>query len=89
MDQKEIAKKAGTAAGNVIVNKSVISTAGLITILLIILKATDNIDISWLWCFAAYWLPIAIVLGFMGLIVIGAALIGIGILILDEYDKRH
>lgn len=84
MDNKEMVKKAGT----VIVNKSVISTAGLITILLIILKLTDNIEIGWLWCFAAYWLPLAIIFGIMLIIMVGALLIGVSIALYDEYDSR-
>jgi uncharacterized integral membrane protein len=79
MDNKKVVKQ----VKNVVVNKSVISTAGLITILLVILKVTDNIDISWIWVFAPYWLPMAIVIGFMGIIIVGALLIGIGIAIYE------
>lgn len=82
-------KKVISGAKQIIVNKSFVSTAGLITILLVILKVTDNIDISWLWCFAAYWLPYAIIFGFIGLIVIGAGLLGIGIVAYDEWDTHR
>jgi hypothetical protein len=88
MNQKEITKKVGTTAGNIIINKSVVSTAGLITILLVILKVTDNIDIGWFWCFAAYWIPIVIVLGFMGLIIIGGLILSLIIVAWDAYDTR-
>lgn len=82
-------KKVVGGAKQVIVNKSVVSTAGLITILLVILKITNNIDISWLWCFAAYWLPIFLIFGFMGLFMVGSFIVGVIIVLWDEYDKKH
>jgi hypothetical protein len=85
MDNKEVVDKAKT----IIVNRSIINTAGLITILLIILKVTNNIDISWLWVFAVYWLPITILLGFIGIILIGILIMGIGIFIWEEIDSRR
>jgi len=70
----------------VIVNKSVISSAAFIVLLLIILKVTNNIEISWLWVFAPYWLPFAIIFGFIGIYLIGALLVGLFILSLDSYE---
>mgnify|MGYP002629105511 CR=1 FL=1 len=73
---------------NVVVNKSVISTAGLITLLLMILKLTNNIEISWLWVFAPYWLPIAIVFGFIGLFMLGALIVGVIMISWEEYENH-
>lgn len=74
---------------NVVINKSTISTAGLLTILLMILKLTHNIDISWFWVFAPYWLPIAIVIGIMLFIVIGGLLLA-GIMVAwDAWDDSQ
>lgn len=85
MNNKKVVEKAKT----VVVNKSVVSTAGLITILLVILKVTDNIDISWVWCFAAYWLPICLIFGFIGLFMLGALIVSIIVVLWDEYDRKH
>lgn len=41
----------------------------LITALLCILKLTEIISISWWWCFCLFWLPFAILIGFLGLVV--------------------
>jgi len=78
----------------VIVNKSVISSAAFMVLLLIILKVTNNIEISWLWVLAPYWLPFAIIFGFIGIIfgfigiyLIGALLVGLFILSLDSYEN--
>lgn len=40
-----------------------ISFTGLLTIVFIVLKLTDNIDWSWWWVLSPIWIPIAIVLG--------------------------
>ena len=72
----------------VIINKSFMSTAGLITILLVILKLTHNIDISWLWVFAAYWLPIVIVFGFVGIFLIGATIVALIVVIAETYESK-
>ena len=84
MDQKEIANKAKT----VVVNRSTISTAGLVVMLLLVLKLTDNIDISWWWVFAPYWLPFALLFGFIAIFMIGAAIVGIIIVLWEEYENR-
>ena len=41
----------------------------LITALLCILKLTGILTISWWWCFCLFWLPFAILIGFLGLVV--------------------
>lgn len=41
----------------------------LITSLLCILKLTGILTISWWWCFCLFWLPFAILIGFLGLVV--------------------
>lgn len=48
---------------------------GLLTILFIGLKLTNYIDWSWWWVLAPMWLPIAVVLGIMAVVMaIGAAI---------------
>ena len=84
MNQKDIVKKAST----VVISKSTISTAGLVTLLLVVLKITDNIDIGWLWVFAPYWLPFALVLGFIILFMLGAFIIAGIILAVEAWDSR-
>ena len=41
----------------------------LLTALLCILKITGILTISWWWCFCLFWLPFAILIGFLGLVV--------------------
>jgi len=84
MDKKEIANKAKT----VVVNRSTISTAGLVVMLLLVLKLTDNIDISWWWVFAPYWLPFALLIGFIAIFIVGAFIISVIFLLLEEYENR-
>lgn len=48
---------------------------GLLTILFIGLKLTNYIDWSWWWVLAPMWLPVAVVLGVMAVVMaIGAAI---------------
>lgn len=53
------------------------STTILLTALLCILKATETITISWLWCFCLLWLPFAIGVVILGIIFIYAIFYGI------------
>jgi len=73
----------------VIINKNGISMVGLLTVLLIILKLTGNITISWWWVFAPIWIPWAIVLGLMAIILIGGLSICAIILIIELYESRE
>lgn len=41
---------------------------GMLTILFIGLKLTNNIDWSWWWVLSPMWLPIAVVIGFLLLV---------------------
>jgi len=84
MNNKEIANKAKT----IIVNRSAISTAGLVVMLLLVLKLTDNIDISWWWVFAPYWLPFALLIGFIILFMIGAVILAMIVVLWEEWDSR-
>lgn len=43
-------------------NSGEIGFAGLLTIVFIILKLTDNIDWSWWWVLSPLWVPLAVVL---------------------------
>jgi len=72
----------------IIVNKNGISAIGLLIVLLIILKLTGNITISWWWVFSPIWIPWVIVLGLMAIILIGGLIIGVIILIMEAYDSR-
>ena len=72
----------------VIINKSSISMTSLLTVLLVILKLTGNITISWWWVFAPIWIPWVIVLGLMSIILIGGVFASIVILILEAYENR-
>lgn len=45
---------------------------GLLTILLIGLKLTDHIGLSWLWVFAPLWIPLAVALV---IFIVGAVLV--------------
>lgn len=51
----------------VVVNKSGINVLGLLGVGLVLLKVTDNIDWSWVWVLAPFWIPLGIAL----LVVIG------------------
>lgn len=42
---------------------------GLLTILFIGLKLTDNIDWSWWWVLSPIWIPLVVVLGFFTIVV--------------------
>lgn len=59
---------------------------GLLTIVLLVLKATGYLpNLSWVWVFAPLWIPVAITLAF---------LIGLGIFILvgtlwEKYRRRN
>ena len=55
---------------------------GLLTILFIGLKLTGYINWSWLWVLSPVWIPPAIALGFIGLVLLFAAVcFGIGLLL--------
>ena len=43
----------------------IVGGAVLLTIMLVILKVTDTIDMSWLWVFAPCWMVIMMVCGFV------------------------
>lgn len=59
------------------------SATVLITALLCILKVTGYLSISWLWCFCLLWLPFALVLGVIGLILVCAIIYAIVILVTE------
>ena len=55
-----------------------IGFCGLLTIVFIVLKLTDNIEWSWLWVLSPLWVPIVFVLGIIG-IILAVALIATGV----------
>lgn len=59
-----------------VVKKTSVSIFGLLGILFIALKLTDQIDWSWLWVLSPFWLPTALVFGF-GFIVVVASIIAV------------
>ena len=50
-----------------------ITFLGALTILFIGLKLTDYIDWSWFWVLAPTWMPIALLLGIIGVVLLVAA----------------
>lgn len=50
-----------------------IGFCGLLTIVFITLKLIGMISWSWLWVLAPIWIPIALVLGIMGVVALVAA----------------
>lgn len=46
----------------VVVNKNGINALGLLGVGLVLLKVTDNIDWSWVWVLAPFWIPLGIAL---------------------------
>lgn len=55
----------------------------IITALLCILKGASLINISWLWCFSLFWLPIALGIGLYVLTIILIIVVVIGISLID------
>ena len=53
-----------------------ISFGGLLTIVFIVLKLTDQIDWSWWWVLAPLWLPLAVVGLVLGLVLLFAIIFG-------------
>ena len=50
-------------------NSGGIGFFGLLTIVFITLKLTDHIDWSWWWVLAPMWMPIALIIGILLLII--------------------
>lgn len=48
-----------------------IGFTGLLTIVFIVLKLTDNIDWSWWWVLSPIWLPLLLILIIVSIIAIG------------------
>ena len=55
----------------------------LITALLCILKGVGLMNISWLWCFGLFWLPIALGIGLYVLSIILIIVVIIGTSLID------
>lgn len=58
-----------------------------ILLLLIILKLSGAINISWLWVLAPLWLPISIVLGVLAIVLFVVMLLGMGAFVLELFRK--
>ena len=58
-----------------------------ILLLLIILKLSGVINISWLWALAPLWLPISIVLGVLVIVLFLVMFLGIGAFVLALFCK--
>lgn len=56
-------------------------------LLLIILKLSGAINISWLWVLAPLWIPISIVLGVLLVALFGVMLLGMGAFVLALFHK--
>ncbi len=72
----------------IIVNKNGISMIGLLTVILIVLKLTKNIDISWWWVFAPMWIPWIIILGIIAAILLGVFVVFIIVFLLEKYEDH-
>jgi len=48
-----------------------IGTTGLLGVVFVTLKLCGVINWSWLWVLAPFWLPLAILLGFLGVVAVG------------------
>lgn len=57
---------------------------GLLTIVFIVLKLTDNIDWSWWWVISPIWIPAAFVLGVLA----AAGLIAVAVAVIDKRPPR-
>ena len=53
-----------------------IGFCGLLTIVFIVLKLTDNIDWSWWWVLSPLWMPLAFALAILGIALIIAVACG-------------
>jgi hypothetical protein len=58
-----------------------------ILLLLLILKLSGAINISWLWVLAPLWIPISIVLGVLLVALFGVMLLGMGAFVLALFHK--
>lgn len=58
-----------------------------ITILLCILKLTEIIDISWLWCLCPIWIPFAIGAVLIILIILAAVICAVTKVLLENSKK--
>lgn len=63
-----------------------IGLGGALFLVLLVLKLTDNIDLSWWWVTAPLWIPYAIALA---VVVIGAVIMGVLWLFESEQDRRN
>jgi hypothetical protein len=61
--------------------KESIGFTGLLTIVLVILKVMGYLEIAWLWVFAPLWLPVAVVLSLM-LIVLALIIVALSFAVL-------
>lgn len=52
------------------VNVQTVSGASLLTLLFVYLKLTGHIDWSWWWVTAPSWIPLALVLAFVGVFMV-------------------
>lgn len=58
-----------------------------ILLLLIILKLSGAVNISWLWVLAPLWMPISIVLGVLLVALFAVMLLGMGAFVLALFHK--
>ena len=62
-------------------NQTTLFNSSILTILFVVflvLKLTGNIDWSWWWVTSPLWIPIAIVIGLVGVLVIASIFILLG-----------
>ncbi len=56
-------------------------------LLLIILKLSGAVNISWLWVLAPLWIPIAILFGVLAIALVAVLLLGMGAFALTLFRK--
>jgi len=71
----------------VIYSPGSIGFCGLLTIVLLVLKALGYLDIAWLWVFAPIWIPIGLAIGIILFCIIMAA-IGATFVTFTERKRR-
>lgn len=62
---------------------STIGICDVLTIVFVVLKLTGNIDWSWIWVLSPLWIPLALVLVFIGL---AGLAVGIYVAIVGDVD---
>lgn len=69
----------------VVVTSGGIGVFGLLGVILVTLKVLNLIELSWFWVIAPFWMPLAIVLGVIVIVVVALFVFGLIIGLLQRY----